>query len=127
MQRLIIRWAINALALYLTVGTGVLSGIQAQDTSVPAMLALALIFGLVNALIRPILKLLTCPLIILTLGLLTLLINAIMFWLTALIGQEFGIGLIFAEPAWLNVFLGSLFVTVISAILTMILKDEVEG
>lgn len=127
MQRLIIRWAINALALYLTVGTGLLSGIQAQDTSVPAVLGLALIFGLVNALIRPILKLLTCPLIFLTLGLLTLVINAVLFWVTALIGTRFGIGLTFADPAWLNVFLGSLVVTVISAVLTLILKDEVEG
>lgn len=127
MTRLILRWAINALALYLTVGTGLIAGIQAQEVSVPAMLGLALIFGLVNALIRPVLKLLTCPLIILTLGLLTLVINAFLFWLTGVIGAEFGIGLTFADPVWLNVFLGSLVMTVISAILTMILRDEVEG
>ena len=68
MNRFIIRWAINGVALYAAIQ--LVPGIQAQDTGWGAILGLALIFGLVNALISPILKFLTCPLIILTLGLL---------------------------------------------------------
>lgn len=131
MQKLILRWAINALALYLAVGTGWLAGIQAQDTSVPAILGLALVFGLVNALIRPVLKLLTCPLILLTLGLFTLVINTGMLVLTGWIGRQFGIGITFAEPFFWQgfwaAFLAGLIITVVSAVLTLALRDEIEA
>lgn len=131
MQKLILRWAINALALYLAVGTGWLAGVQAQDTSVPAMLGLALVFGLVNALIRPVLKLLTCPLILLTLGLFTLVINTGMLVLTGWIGRQFGIGITFAEPFFWQgfwaAFLAGLIISVVSAVLTLALRDEIKA
>ncbi len=122
MQRLILRWAINALALYLAVGTGWLTGVHAEDTTLPAILGLALVFGLVNALIRPVLKLLTCPLIFVTLGLFTIVINAFLLWLTGEIGTYFGIGLSFDSVWW--VLIASLLVSVVSAVLTMALRDE---
>lgn len=131
MQKLILRWAVNALALYLAVGTGWLAGVQAQDTSVTAFLVLALIFGLVNALIRPILKLLTCPLILLTLGLFTLVINTGMLVLTGWIGRQFGFGITFSEPFFwdglLAAFLAAVVISVVSAVLTLALRDELEG
>jgi putative membrane protein len=88
---------------------------------------LALIFGVVNALFRPLLQILTCPLIILTLGLFTLVINTFLFWLTSVIGQWFGIALVISDPVWWNAFLGGLIVSVVSVVMTMILKDELKG
>jgi putative membrane protein len=123
-ERLALRWGINALALYLAVGTGWLAGIHAENTTWWAILLLALIFGLVNALVRPILKLLTCPLILLTLGLFTLVINALMLWLTGIIGQQVGLGLRFDDPQWLWILLGSLVVSIVSAVLTSVLRED---
>jgi len=123
MQRLILRWAINAVALYVAVGTGWLPGIRAESTGWVAILALALIFSLVNALLRPLVKLLTCPLILLTLGLFTLVINGGLFWLTGLIGQQFNIGFT-VEGFWPAVW-GGLVVGIVSMILTVILRDEI--
>ena len=120
MNRFFIRWAINAVALYAAIE--LVQGIQAQNTDWGAILGLALIFGLVNALISPILKLLTCPLIILTLGLFTLLINTLIFYLAGQIGNWFGIG--FEVTGFGAAFLGGLITSVISIFLTFLFKDE---
>ncbi len=124
MTKFILRWAINAIALYLAVL--LLPGIDLRSGLV-SIIWLALIFGLINALFRPLINILTCPLIILTLGLFTLVINTFLFWLTSVIGQSFGLGLIISEPVWWNAFLGGLVVSVVSVVLTMILKDEIKG
>lgn len=125
MQRLILRWAINAVALYVAVGTGWIPGIHPQSTSWWSILVLALIFGVVNTLIRPVLKLLTCPLILLTLGLFTLVINAGLFALTGWIGMElFDVG--WRTDSFLAALLGGLVVGVVSAALTLLLRDELE-
>jgi putative membrane protein len=130
MQKLVIRWAINALALYLAIGTNWIPGVQAQDTGAAAWLGLALVFGLVNALIRPLLKFLTCPLILVTLGLFTLIINTGLLVLTGWIGQQFGIGITFAEPffwtGFWGAFLAGLVVSVVSAVMTMLLREELD-
>ena len=120
MNRFFIRWAINAVALYAAIQ--LVPGIQAQNTDWGAILGLALIFGLANALISPILKLLTCPLIILTLGLFTLLINTFVFYLAGQIGIWFGIG--FEVAGFGAAFLGGLITSVISIFLTLLFKDE---
>ena len=124
MTKFILRWAINAIALYLAVL--ILPGIDLRSNLV-SILWLALIFGLVNALFRPLLQFLTCPLILLTLGLFTLVINTFMFWLTSIIGQSFGFGLTISDPVWWNAFLGGLVISIVSVIMTMILKDELKG
>ena len=124
MTKFILHLAINAIALYLAVL--ILPGIELRGSYV-SILWLALIFGLVNALVRPLLKFLTCGLILLTLGLFTLVINAFMFYLTALIGQAFDIGLLINDPVWWNSFLGALVVSIVSVIMTSILKDELKG
>lgn len=124
MTKFILRLAINAIALYLAVYF--LPGIE-LESSLTTILWLALIFGLVNALFRPLISLLTCPLIFLTLGLFTLVINTFMFWLTSVIGQSFGIALIISEPVWWNAFLGGLVVSIVSVVMTLILKDELKG
>ena len=124
MTKFILRLSINAIALYLAVRF--LPGIDLKSSLV-SIVWLALIFGLVNSLFRPLLKLLTCPLILLTLGLFTLVINTFLFWLTSVIGQTFGIALIISEPVWWNAFLGGLIVSIVSVVMTLILKDELKG
>ncbi len=125
MRSLLLRWAINALALYLAVGTGWIPGIVPQDTSILAILGLALVFSLVNMLIRPLIRFLTCPLILLTLGLFTLVINAGLFWLTGLIGQYFDIG--FTVDGFLAALLGGLVVGIVSGVLSFVLRDELKS
>ena len=122
MTKFIIRWAINAVALYIAVL--VVPGIALRGAWTD-VLWLALIFGLLNALLRPLLKFLTCPLIILTLGLFTILINTGMLLLTSRIGQALGFGLS-VDGFWPAV-LGSLVISLISVIMSLILRDELKG
>ena len=122
MTKFILRWVINAIALFLAVY--LVPGVNLQG-SWTSLIWLALIFGLINAFLRPLLKLLTCPLIVLTLGLFTLLINTFLFWLTSQVGQAFGIG--FTISGFWPAFLGGLVVTVVSVIMSLILKDELKG
>ncbi len=124
MTKFILRLAINAIALYLSVL--IVPGIDLRGSLV-SIIWLALIFGLVNALFRPLLEFLTCGLIVLTLGLFTLVINTFLFWLTSVIGQSFGIGLIISDPVWWNSFLGAVIVSIVSVVMTIILKDELKG
>ena len=121
MTKFILRWIINAVALFLAVY--LVPGVNLQG-GVISLIWLALIFGLINAFLRPLLKLLTCPLIFLTLGLFTLLINTFLFWLTSRVGQAFGIG--FTISGFWPAFFGGLVVTVVSVILSLILKDELK-
>ena len=122
MNRFFIRWAINAVALY--AAFQLVPGIHAQNTDWGAILGLALIFGLVNALISPILKFLTCPLIILTLGVFTLFINTFIFYLVGQIGGWFGIG--FEVAGFGAAFLGGLVTSIVSIFLTLLFKDEMK-
>lgn len=124
MQRLILRWAIDSVALYVAVGTGWIKGIHAESVGWIAILGLGLLFALVNALLRPLLKFLTCPLIMLTLGLFTLVINTGLFWLTGWLGSFFEIG--FTVDGFWPAFLGGLVVGVVSTFLTLVLRDEVK-
>ena len=122
MNRFFIRWAINAVALYAAIQ--LVPGIHAQDTGWGAILGLALIFGFVNALISPLLKFLTCPLIILTLGLFTLLINTFIFYLAGQVGTWFGIG--FEVTGFGAAFWGGVVTSIVSIFLTLLFKDEMK-
>jgi putative membrane protein len=122
MTRFLIRWGINAVALYAAVWIVPGIGFNGNWTGV---LWLALIFGLLNALVRPLLKFLTCPLIILTLGLFTIIINTVMLLLTSRVGQAFGIGLT-VDGFWTAV-LGSLVISIVSIIMSIIFRDELKG
>src|SRR5690606_21264921 len=72
MTRFLLRWAVNAAGLYAAIW--IVPGINFIGDWT-GILWIALIFGLLNALVRPLLKFLTCPLIILTLGLFTIVVN----------------------------------------------------
>ena len=121
MTKFILRWIINAIALFAAVS--IVSGVNLQG-GWTSIIWLALIFGLINAFLRPLLKLLTCPLIFLTLGLFTLLINTFLFWLKGQVGQAFDVG--FTVDGFWPAFLGGLIVTVVSVVMSLILKDELK-
>ncbi len=84
-MKLIVRWLINAAALYAAVK--LVPGIEARDTT--AILIAAAAIGLINATLRPIAVLLTLPLTILTLGLFYLLVNGAMLYLAAALTPGF--------------------------------------
>jgi putative membrane protein len=116
---IILRWAINAVALYAAIA--IVPGLSPENPNWTAYIWMALIFGLVNALVRPLLKLLTCPLILLTLGLFTLVVNTAMLYVTSYIGDFFGVGL--SISSFWDAFLGALIVSAISVVLTTMIKD----
>ena len=121
MRKLLLRWVINGVALYLA--AELVRGIDVRGGWL-ALAVMALIFGLVNALIRPILKLLTCPLIILTLGLFTLVINALMLMLASWLGRQLGLG--FYVAGFWPALLGALVISVVSFVLNLLIGDEDE-
>jgi putative membrane protein len=123
---LLIRWFINAVALaaaaYLVpmiIPNGI---VVAGEPAWLSVVIMALIFGLINALIRPLLKLVTCPLILLTLGLFTLIINGLMLWLASWIGQQLDVGFV-VNGFWAAV-LGALIISVVSFVLSLIFREE---
>ncbi len=124
MRKLILRWAINAVALYAAIGTGWIDGIERQTTEWWGILVLALVFVVVNGLIKPIIKLLSLPLVLLTLGLFTLIINNGVFWLTGLIGRFFEVG--FTVNGFMPAFLGGLLVSLVNWLLISILREELK-
>ncbi len=81
MTKLIIRIIINAVAIAVT--AAILPGVHVVYGDIGTYLLLGLIFGIINALVKPLVALLTCPLVILTLGLFILVINGFMLLLTA--------------------------------------------
>jgi putative membrane protein len=121
-MKLIIRWAISALSLF--VAAWFVPGIIVDDGRGWVVYAvMAVILGLVNAFIRPLLKLLTCPLILLTLGLFTLVINAMTLLLaSSLANNVFSVGF-YVDGFW-SAFFGALIVSVVSIVLNAFVKDD---
>ena len=119
MRRLLLRLLINAVALWAAARW--VPGI-AYEGDWGTLAAVALIFGLVNALIRPLLKLLTSPLIAATLGLFTLVINALMLWLTAALAQSLGVS--FSVAGFGSALLGAIVISLVSLLLTLFLGDD---
>ena len=122
MIKFFIRWAINAIALYFAVL--IVPGMELGGDWT-SLLWVALIFGLLNALLRPLLMFLTCPLIILTLGLFTIVINTGLLLLTSNIGQS--LGLDFTVDGFWHALLGSLVISIVSIVLSVFLRDESKG
>jgi putative membrane protein len=118
MRHLLLRWIINAIAL--AVAATFVSGIHV-DGGWLVLALVALIFGLVNALIRPVVALLTCPLIILTLGLFTLVINAAMLLFASWIAGLLGIG--FTVDGFWPAFWGGLVISIVSFVLSIIVHE----
>ncbi|HKH78750.1 MAG TPA: phage holin family protein [Solirubrobacteraceae bacterium] len=110
---LLIRWAINAVALYLT--TLLVPGIRVDG--IQGLIIAALVLGIVNALLRPVVLLLTLPLTIVTLGLFALVVNAVMLYIVSAVTHH----LVIAN--FLSAFIGALVLSVISFILSQAVVD----
>lgn len=122
MKKFLLRLLVNAIALYVAIALLNGRGITPQSDNWISLIWLALIFGVINAVLRPILVVLGCPFIILTLGLGALLINTLLFYLAGEIGKAFGVG--FTVWGFMPAFLGALIVSVVSLIFNSLLKDE---
>lgn len=114
-MRLILKLLINALALWLA--SELVGGIDLRG-DFWGILLVALIFGLVNTFIKPVLKLLSFPVIILTLGLFTLIINTGMLALTAAITDNLSI-----DNFW-SALLGAVVISLVSSVLGIFVKDD---
>lgn len=121
-MKLIIRWLIVALAVAAAVW--LVPGIDVSGTNgVITVIVMALVLGLINAIIRPILALLSCGCIVATFGLFMLVINTFTFWLASWItSQGFNLGF-HVDNLW-SAFLGSLVVSVVSFLLSLVLVDD---
>ena len=108
------RLLINAAALW--AATRLVPGIS-FDGDWRLLFVVALLFGLLNVLVRPILKLLTLPFLIITLGLFIFVLNAVMLWLTSAISDALGLG--FHVDGFRAAFFGALVVTVVSFVLSL--------
>jgi putative membrane protein len=110
----LVRVLVNALAIYLA--AAVVPGVEISG--VLAALGAGLVFGLVNAFVRPVLLVLTLPLTLLTLGLFLFVLNAFCFWLTSALVKGFEV-----HGFWAALF-GALLVSVVSWALTAFLSDR---
>ncbi|HLI27338.1 MAG TPA: phage holin family protein [Chloroflexota bacterium] len=119
---LIVRWLITAIAL--GVAAWLVPGIRVQDQHAGwAVAVTAAVLGLVNAIVRPLLTLLSCPLILLTLGLFLLVINAAMLGLASWLAVTvFGVGF-YIDGFW-SALVGSIVVSIVSFLLALALPDK---
>ncbi|MBO0854635.1 MAG: phage holin family protein [Nocardia sp.] len=123
---LLLRLVINAVAIWLaSVWVTKIHLIYPPDAGtwgkVLVVVCVALVFGLVNALIKPIIKLLSLPLVVLTLGLFLLVINALMLWLTAKITETSQYGL--RIDGFAAAFIGAIIVTVVNWVLGILVPE----
>ncbi len=88
------------------------------------LLGVALVFGVANAIIRPILAMLTCPLVVLTLGLFVFVLNGIMLLLTSRISAALGIN--FHVDGLLSAVIGALIVGLVSTVLNLMVGERQE-
>jgi putative membrane protein len=121
MSKFLLRWGINTIALYVAVQ--LLPGIE-HTGSGAALLGVALIFGLVNAAFKPLLIVLSCPLVVLTFGLFLLVINGLLLLFTAWVSDLFELGFYVDGLGW--GILGSLTISLVSLLLNSLIAEERE-
>ncbi|GAA1736426.1 phage holin family protein [Luedemannella helvata] len=121
---LLIRLAVSALAVWLS--TLIIPGIDvtAETTAgtIGTVVLVALIFGVVNAILKPIIKFVGCAFYVLTLGLISLIVNGLLFLLTSWIAGQLDIP--FHVDNFWHAVLGALFVGVVSFIVGLVLRDD---
>ena len=119
MNHLFLRLLVTSLALWVAVE--LVSGIEFTGSPL-ALVGVALVFGAVNAVLKPILTILTCPLILFTLGFFTLVLNAILLMVTSTLSQSLGLG--FVVDGFWPAFWGGLLIGLASTVLTAMLGPE---
>jgi putative membrane protein len=120
----LIRTVLNAIALFVAVKLVGGVDVDARTTigRVGTYLVVGLIFGIVNATIRPIAKMLSCPLVLLTLGLFALVVNALLFWLSAAISDAVGVP--FRVDGFWAAFWGAIVVGLVSWALSLVVRTD---
>jgi putative membrane protein len=122
----LIRWLINAVALWVT--TKIVSGIELTTDSAGSaaltILLVALIFGLVNAIIKPIVKVVGCIFYVLTLGLISFVVNALLFLLVDWLAGRFDLP--FSIDGFWPAFWGAIVMGVVSWVLSLLVPDSAE-
>jgi putative membrane protein len=122
--RILIRIVVNAVAVW--VATLLVGGIEVTAETlggdILTLLAVGALFGVVNAVLKPIALLLSLPLLILTLGLFALVVNALLFWLIGALSD--GLGLKFEVDGFWSAFWGAIVVSVVSWLLSIVVKDR---
>lgn len=117
--RLVVRWLISSLALFAAIWA--VPGIEFVGPGWQIGIV-ALVFGLLNALLRPLLILLTCPLVLLSLGLFGLVINAVMLGLTSELARNLGIQ--FTVDSFWSAFWGGLVISLVSLALSLLTGER---
>lgn len=116
MVKLLFRLIINAVAIW--AAAYIVEGVTLDMDRLGAVAVVALVFGVVNAVLKPIAKFLSFPAVVLTLGLFTLVINAGLFALTAYVTEALAIS------GFIPALLGSLIVSFVSWLLGLFLDDD---
>lgn len=117
-QRLLLRWLISSLGIFVAIW--LVPGIHFSGPGWHIGVV-ALVFGLLNALLRPLLYLLTCPLVILTLGLFGLVINAVLLGLTSALADQLNIA--FHIDGFWPAFWGGLVISIVTTVLSLLAGD----
>lgn len=118
---LLIRFVVTAIAV--AAAAYLVPGIDVGDNAAKAVILTAIILGVINAFIRPLLKLLSLPLIMMTLGLFILVVNAVCFYLAAWISRTiFDVRFNF-DSIWAVLF-GAIIISIVSTILNWVLPDD---
>jgi putative membrane protein len=126
-MRFLIRVLASAAAL--AVATALVSGIELTTASVTSkvltLIAVALIFGVINAILKPIVKVVGCAFYILTLGLIALVVNALLLWLTSWLAGK--LNLPWHITGFWPAFWGAIIVTVVGWLLSILIRDKDHG
>ncbi|MGZ8392699.1 MAG: phage holin family protein, partial [Gemmatimonadales bacterium] len=116
MRALLLHWVLNAAALW--AAAAIVPNLEFNG-GVGRLLLVAAVFGIVNTTVRPLLTILTCPLIVITLGLFTLVINALMWLITGWLSESWDLG--FTVMGFWAAFWGGLVVGLVSMALSLFL------
>lgn len=120
-MNIIFRWAILSFSIFLV--ERLLKGIEAREKGWYVYVIMALIMAFLNIFLKPVLKFLSCPLMILTLGLFSLIINALIFYFTSYIANKFFHLNFYVRSFW-DAILGAFLVSLINLILIWIYKSS---
>lgn len=122
MPKFLMRWVVSsaAIAIVAWLLPGIHSGTGA--TGAVTVLVAAAVLGLLNTFVKPVLKLLSCPLILLTLGLFLFVINAAMLILTSVLARAAGFG--FEVDGWGSALVGSILITIVTWFLSLFVPDD---
>jgi putative membrane protein len=118
MKAFLLRFLATAAGIFVAVK--LLPGLHFQGTALQ-LAGVALVFGVVNAFLKPLLSILTCPLILLTLGLFTLVVNAVLLLITAYLSQRLGFD--FRVDGFWWALLGGIVIGIISTALSLLIPD----